>query len=100
MQRGGHPGETVRTQDLSRARCNTHSLIGVQHSLSPRLALVAGTPNNLGPSELVFPCLSAFVANTWSPKHLVEGELLHELSPSVRGYLELLDVLLSITLVM
>jgi len=74
--------------------------MGVQHGLSPRLTLVASTPDNLCPSELVLPGLSAFVTNAWSPKHLVEGELLHELSPSVRGCLELLDVFLSITLVM
>ena len=74
--------------------------MGVQHGLSPRLALVASTPNNLSPSELVLPGLSALIANTWSLKHLVEGELFHELSPSVRRYLEFFDVLLSITFVM
>ena len=72
----------------------------IQHGLGPCLALVASTPNDFGPSELVFPGLSTLVANTWPPKHLVEGELFHELSPSVRRCLELLDVLLSITLVM
>ena len=74
--------------------------MGVQHCFGPRLALVASTPDNLRPPTLVLPGLSALVANTWSPEHLVEGELFHELSPSVRGRLELLDVLLSITLVM
>ena len=73
--------------------------MGVQHSLNPCLALVASTPNNLGPSELVLPSLSALVTNTWSPKHLMEGELFHELGPSVRGRLEPLDVILSVTLV-
>lgn len=74
--------------------------MGIQHGLGPCPTFVASTPNNLGPSELVLPGLGALVANARSPKHLVESELFHELSPSIGRYLELLNVLLSIPLVM
>ena len=79
---------------------HTHDLVRVQHGLGPRLALVAGTPNNLGSPKLVLPSLGTLVTNTWSAEHLVEGELFYKLSPSVRRYVKPFDVILSITLVM
>ena len=77
----------------------THGLARVQHGLGPCLTFVAGTPDNLSPSELVLSGLGALITNTWSVEHLVKGELFYELSPSVRGYFKLLDEVLSITLV-
>ena len=76
-----------------------YGLVRVQHGLGPCLALLTSTPDDLGPSKLVLPGLGALVTNAWSPKHLVKGELFHELSPSVGGHLESLDKLLSIALV-
>jgi len=75
--------------------CNAHGLVRVQHGLCPCPALVASTPNNLGPSVLVLPGLGTLIANAWSPEHLVKGELFHELDPSVRRCLKFLDILLS-----
>lgn len=77
-----------------------YGLVGVQHGFSPVLALVARTANDLGPTQLIFPSLGALVTNARTTFHLLERELLYELSPSIGGSFELLDVLFPISLVM
>lgn len=78
---------------------SAHGLIWVQHGLSPCLTLGTGTPNNLGPPKLVLPRLGALVTDTWSTEHLMECQLLYELSPSVRRCPKLLNIVLSIAFV-
>ena len=80
-------------------RYSTHGLVRAQHGLGLRLTLVASTPDDLGPSGQMLPSLDALIANAWSPGHLVEGELFHELDPSIGRCLEFLNMLLSVTLV-
>ena len=80
-------------------RYSTHGLVRVQNGLGPRLTLIASTPDDLSPSGQMLPGLGALIANTWSPGHLVEGELFHELDPGIGRCLEFLDTLLSVTLV-
>ena len=107
MPSGGPPEERSAVHMLSKrrenerwsyARGNAHGLVRVQHGLGPCFVLITSTPDDLGPSGLVLPGLGTLIASAWSPEHLVEGELFHELDPSIRRRLELFYMLLSVTL--
>ena len=93
MSSGGPPEERSAVHILLKrcenvmspfTRYNAHGIIGVQHGLGPCLTLVASTPDDLGPSGLVLPGLGTLIANPWPPEHFMEGELFHQLDPSVR----------------
>ena len=102
LEQHGAVGILLKRSVKTRSSCtaySTYGLMRIQHGLGPCLTLITRSPDDLGPSKLVLPSLSTLVANTWSPEHLVEGELFYELGPSVRRRLELLDILLSVTLV-
>lgn len=77
----------------------TYSCIRIQHGLNPCFGLGTRTTNDLGPSELIFPCLGTLIRDTGPVVHFVECELFHQLRPSIGGRLELFDQVLAIAFV-
>lgn len=78
---------------------DAYSLSWVEHGFCPCFALIAGTTNNFSPAKLIFTCLSTLITHSWPVEHLVEGQLLHQLRPSIRGGFELLNILFAIPFV-
>ncbi len=61
--------------------------------------LVTCTPDDFSSPLLVFARLCALVGNTRTAEQLVESHLFDQLSPSIGGSFELLDELLSVSLI-
>jgi len=73
--------------------------IGVQHGVDKRLALRAGRPDDLGPSQPELSRLRAFVGHGGFPSgHLAIGELFDHLNPGIGRDLVLLDRVLAVLL--
>src|SRR5258708_7049686 len=71
----------------------------IHHRVHPRPALRARRADHFRSPSLEFPRLCALVCDAWSPFKLVKRELLDELCPRIGRYLELLNEVLAVGIV-